>query len=138
MLNFLDDFIFIGFAIALLLICPLIIFLLKSNEVEKHRNVLRYYPAGTRLVFIIIFLKMAILVHEKQQTCQKYLEDMKFFRQTNECMDDYSQVDVRTVSTELQELDTKLTMLRLAFIIISVVAGIELAVLFYIKFGSSL
>lgn len=52
-------------------------------------------------------------------------------------MDDYSQVDVRAVSGELEELDIKLLWLRLGFIIISVVAGIELAVLFYIKFGSS-
>lgn len=68
---------------------------------EEHRQVLRYYPAGSRLLFIFIFIRMAILVNEKHNTCQKYLEDMKFFNKTNECMDDYSQVDVKAVSSEL-------------------------------------
>ena len=52
-------------------------------------------------------------------------------------MDDYSQVDVKKVSEELKELEIKLVWLRLAFIIISVVAAIELAVLAYIRFGIS-
>ena len=41
---------------------------------------LRYYPAGTRLIFIFIFVRMAFLVNEKHNTCQKYLEDTKFFK----------------------------------------------------------
>ena len=132
LLNFIDNFMFIGFCIVCLFFCPLIIYQMRDDQLEGHR-IIKYYPYLTRLLFIVIFFNMALLVDEKHDLCMKYLGYMKIFTQTNLCMDKYSQVDIKKVEGTLEELDVKLMWLLGGFILIFTTALCELVFLVYTK-----
>ena len=93
----------------------------------------KLYPMLTRLLFIFIFVNMALIVKDKLDLCHKYLDDMKTFSQTNLCMDKYSQVNIVKAAETLEELDVKLMCLLAGFLLICIIAIIEIVYLIWLS-----
>ena len=63
---------------------------------------LRFEPLASRLIFVLIFTWLTSMSQREYEQCEDNIDAVSSLKNTNPCMDEYSQVNTKKIMENLE------------------------------------